>query len=89
MSTRLTKDEVMAFLLQRLEQVLQRAPGTIDVASPLVRYGLDSAQAVELVEELSQKLGVELDAGLMWDHPELRGFVDALFEELERPARAS
>ncbi len=55
-----------------LEWLLERtgAPrGAVDRARPFAEYGLDSLAAVELSQELEQRLGVPLSSVVAWKYP--------------------
>lgn len=53
----------------------------VDLDMPLVGYGLDSAQAVELASELGAQVGQELDPSLTFDYPTIREISAALAAE--------
>src|ERR671923_1072546 len=42
---------------------------TLDIYQPLVRYGLDSIVALELVADLEDWIGCSLPLTLAWDYP--------------------
>jgi acyl carrier protein len=48
---------------------------------PLVRYGLDSPDAIELALTIEQALGVDLPATLFWDYPTLGLVAEYLWRE--------
>jgi len=50
----------------------------VDLEMPLVGYGLDSAQAVELASELGAQVGQELDPALTFDYPTIAEISAAL-----------
>jgi acyl-CoA synthetase (AMP-forming)/AMP-acid ligase II/acetyltransferase-like isoleucine patch superfamily enzyme/acyl carrier protein len=52
--------------------------GDVDPDMPLVGYGLDSSQAVELASELGARVGQELDPALTFDYPTIREISGAL-----------
>lgn len=55
---------------------------TIDIDRPLVRYGLDSIAALELVAALEDWLGQPLPLTLMWDHPTMGAIARHIANEL-------
>ena len=70
-----TRDEIEEWLKKQLGELLEVEGGELDLDLPLVRYGLDSSAALALTEELSNWLGVELDATLLYDHPSISAVV--------------
>lgn len=57
--------EIQAWLTARLATLLQMRPQQIQVSMPLDRCGIDSAIAAELVLDLEDWLGRELDPTLL------------------------
>ena len=48
---------------------------------PLVRYGLDSPNAISLALTFEEALGVELPATLFWDYPTLGALAEYIWRE--------
>ncbi|MFN2136956.1 MAG: amino acid adenylation domain-containing protein [Candidatus Promineifilaceae bacterium] len=61
--------EIAAWLTAHLAAMLDLPARAIDSAQPLVDFGLDSVQAVELVAALETWLDRPLSATLVWDYP--------------------
>jgi acyl carrier protein len=59
-------------------QRLRRAPDQIGEHAPLVRLGVDSLMAVELVRALSDRIGVKLHATLLFEATTISQVVDRL-----------
>ncbi len=57
------------WLTIHLADTLSLAPENIEITVPLTRYGLDSIDAVTMVGDLEEILGVELPSTLFWDYP--------------------
>jgi acyl-CoA synthetase (AMP-forming)/AMP-acid ligase II/acyl carrier protein len=62
---------VRDWLVARMAARLQVPAAQIDPREPVAHYGLDSALAVSLVDELGKKLGQELEPLLFWEHPSI------------------
>ncbi|WP_455823160.1 acyl-CoA dehydrogenase family protein [Pseudomonas graminis] len=58
------------------------APQQIEGAEPFTSFGLDSTDAVEIVHDLEQFLGLELDATLLWNYPSIDELAAYLVSEL-------
>lgn len=64
-----TSDEIEAWLLNYLSQILSISPSEIALDLPLQSYGLDSAVAIALLAELSEYIGYDLDPELLFEYP--------------------
>jgi acyl carrier protein len=65
----MTKDEICAFCVDQLAEILHVPKDSIDTRANFARLGLDSAMSVYLVIELEEKLKIELDTDALADHP--------------------
>lgn len=74
----MTKDEISAFCVDKLAEILRIPKDTIDTSAKFSRLGLDSAMTVYLLMELEDKLEQELAPDVFYDHPT----VDALSDYL-------
>ena len=66
------RDALERWLAALVASAVDLDPGTIDVEARLDRYGIDSAAAIGLTDELEQRLGVPLDPTLLYDYPTIR-----------------
>ncbi|MBL4849692.1 MAG: AMP-binding protein [Planctomycetes bacterium] len=81
-ATRLRRaHEIAAWLQAWIATTTGYDPEDVDLDMPLVGYGLDSAQAVELASELGDQVGQELDPALTFDYPTIREISGALAAE--------
>jgi acyl carrier protein len=53
----------------------------IDTNVPLMSAGLDSIAATEFTSMLSERLGIEVEATALFDHPTLQSLADFLSSE--------
>ena len=67
-----SRDALERWLAELVASAVDLEPGTIDVEAPFDRYGIDSAAAIGLTEELEQRLGVPLEPTVLFDHPTIR-----------------
>ena len=65
----MTKDEIAAFCVDQLVDILRVPKENVDVNIKFTRLGLDSAMTIYLVMELEDKLKLELDHKMLADYP--------------------
>lgn len=65
----MTKEQISAFCIDRLADILRIPKDTIDASAKFSRLGLDSAMTVYLQMDLEEKLDRELTLDLFYDHP--------------------
>ena len=68
------------WLVSRLAERLGLPATALDIHQPLVRYGLDSIVAIELVADLEDWLGCTLPLTLVWDCPTIAAVVQRVAE---------
>jgi acyl carrier protein len=66
------RDALERWLAALVASAVDLQPDAIDVEARFDRYGIDSAAAIGLTEELEQRLGVPLDPTLLYDYPTIR-----------------
>lgn len=76
-----TVAEVQRRITALVSGLTRRPEREIDPDEPFTVYGLDSVQAVKLAGDLSEWLGREVPATLVWDHPSVRSAARALVAE--------
>lgn len=64
-----TEEALREWLTEHLAKALKTPPGRLDADAPFARYGLNSLDAVTLVMDLEEQLGIELPPTLLWDYP--------------------
>lgn len=65
----------------QLVQSVGISAGDVKADQPLVRYGLDSPDALSLALTFEQALGVSLPATLFWDYPTLGALAEYVWRE--------
>jgi len=73
-----SREEILAWIVTELARELRVPPGSLDTAAPLFSLGASSLNAITITGALSEWLGRELDATLMWDHPTIDAIADSL-----------
>ncbi|MFH8291786.1 acyl carrier protein [Streptomyces sp. NPDC018059] len=67
-------DELSDWLAGEVAALLGDPTGTVDRAASMNEYGLDSIAGLTLAAAIEDRLGIEVDPAIVWDHPS----VDAL-----------
>jgi acyl carrier protein len=66
------RDALERWLVELVASAVELEPRTIDLEVRLQSYGVDSAAAIVLADELEQRLGVPLEPTLFYDYPTIR-----------------
>lgn len=83
MSSR-SREEIEQWIVDRLATALACEPTQIETTVPMIRYGVDSAQVVEIAAFLSDQLDYDVEPGLFWDFEDIRSLSHFLAEEIQR-----
>lgn len=75
-----TKKQISNWLISYTSQLVEMNSEDIDPSLPFESYGIDSTGAVGLSGDLSNWLGLPLDANLIYDHPTIDALSLHLFE---------
>jgi acyl carrier protein len=78
----MTKNEISAFCVDQLADILHVPRDSIDTRANFARLGLDSAMSVYLVIELEEKFKLELDADALVDYPTIEALAAHLADKL-------
>ncbi|PSJ25864.1 fatty acyl-AMP ligase [Streptosporangium nondiastaticum] len=82
--------DIEAWLAARIAERLGLPASAVDRDLPFASLGLDSRQAVAVATELGDRLGRELPAGLVFEHPSVRTVAARLGAKAQpRPAASS
>ena len=69
------------WMAQQLAQVANISPNAVQPNQPIVRYGLDSPDAIELALTFEQQLGIPLPPTLFWDYQSLGALAEYVWRE--------
>jgi acyl carrier protein len=72
------RDALETWLAELVASVVDLEPSKIDREARFDRYGIDSAAAIGLTEELEHRLGVPVEPTLLYDYPTIRSLSAAL-----------
>ena len=78
----MTKDQISAFCVDRLAEILRIPRETIRTEAKFNRLGLDSAMIVYLQMDLEDALDLELNQDLFYDYPTVEALSGRLAETL-------
>lgn len=76
-----TAEEIQAWMVSHLANILKIQPDEIDVQASLDNYGLDSTQAMLLVTQAQKRFGFEVSPMLLWHYPNIEALSQRLAEE--------
>ncbi len=76
-----TAEDIQAWLVSRLSELLKIEPEEVDVREPFDSYGLDSNQIMVLASQAEKLLGFKLSPILLWHYPTIESLADRLAEE--------
>ena len=68
-----TSEEIRTWLLSRIAERSSFSPEAVDIHQPFSEFGLDSLETLNLMMELEEWLGRELEATIAWDYPTVEG----------------
>lgn len=79
-----SSEEIEQWIVERIATALACEPTQIETTVPMIRYGVDSAQVVEIAAFLSDQLDYDVEPGLFWDFEDIRSLSHFLAQELQR-----
>lgn len=77
----LTAKAIRTWLVTQVSQELGVNADEIDIQAPLDSYGLNSAQALGLLNKTEQMLGFQVSPVLLWHYPTIETLSERLAEE--------
>jgi acyl carrier protein len=77
-----TVDSWTVWLMDWVARVFAVESSCIDTAQSFLNYGLDSVQAMTMVGDIEEMLGLELPPTLVWDYPNIDSLSAYLAERL-------
>jgi thioester reductase-like protein len=84
-----TAEDIQAFMVSNLAEVIGVTPEEIDVKENLENYGLDSAQAMIIISKLEQLLGFKPSPVLLWHYPTIAALSERLAEEVPKQSQVN
>jgi acyl carrier protein len=78
----MTKDEIAALCVDQVADILRVPKESVDKTAKFARLGLDSAMTVYLQMELEDKLDLEIEPDVFYDHPSIEALSAYLAEKV-------
>lgn len=76
---------IQDWLIEKIANMEQLDPASIDVQEPLANYGLSSMAALTLSGDIETWLNCELEPTLVWDYPSVEQLSHYLAQEVIGP----
>ena len=65
-------EQLEDWLINRVATIQQQSPDDVDPDMPFSSLGLDSVDVMDLIVELDELLGIEIESTIIWDYPTIR-----------------
>lgn len=70
----LTEEELISFCREELSQMMGVRPESIDVNTNFEELRLNSIHAMQMLDELEDRLGISISPIVFWENPTLASF---------------
>jgi acyl carrier protein len=74
----LTEEELISFCREELSQMMGVTPESIDVNANFEDLRLNSIHAMQMLDELEDRLGITISPLLFWENPTLTDFCKSI-----------
>ncbi|MFJ6510701.1 acyl carrier protein [Streptomyces sp. NPDC091406] len=81
--------ELEGWLVECVGEYVPDLDAPVDRAQDLGEYGLDSIAVVAFTADVEDRLGIQLDPTVVWDHPTVAQLAEHLLAEGERQRTAT
>jgi acyl carrier protein len=78
--------ELQEWLCAYLAEELRLPAGSIDPATPMSAYGLDSIKAVGMLVDVEDRVGFDIDPNALWEYPTVAAFTELLVGQMASSA---
>ncbi|WP_330276271.1 SDR family NAD(P)-dependent oxidoreductase [Lentzea sp. NBC_00516] len=82
------RDRLTAQVRETVAQLLKTDPADIDLDTHFPAFGFESISLASLAQELGGRLGIDLSPAVFFQHPNIRGLVGRLAQEIGTSAPA-
>lgn len=65
-------EQLEDWLIERVANIQELPPDDVDPDMPFSSLGLDSVDVMDLIVELDELLGIEIESTIIWDYPTIR-----------------
>jgi acyl carrier protein len=78
----LSQNELIVFLQEQVAEFIKADPSEIDPDSEFINFGIDSMNAIYMIEVLEKKLKTEINPLHFWEYPTIRMFAEKIISEI-------
>ena len=82
------KTYIQESIAENLVIALDISPEEINIKKPLSEYGVDSITGVDLINRINKTLKLQLRTTVLFDHANIEGFANAIFDEYSEQIQA-
>ena len=79
----LTEEELISFCREELSQMMGVTPESIDINANFEDLRLNSIHAMQMLDELEDRLGIAISPIVFWENPTLSSFCKNIFSQLK------
>jgi acyl carrier protein len=79
----LTEAELISFCREELSQMMGVTPEAIDIHANFEDLRLNSIHAMQMLDELEDRLGITISPIVFWENPTLSSFCKNIFSQLK------
>lgn len=80
MAEKFTEEQLINFCREELGMMMGVAPESISIDANFEDLRLNSIHAMQLLDELEDRLGISISPILFWENPTLRAFCKSILE---------
>lgn len=80
-TTPLSEEAIQQWLVSQVSQQTGLSPNAVDIQARLDSFGMDSAQAMGLMNQAENLVGFEVSPALLWHYPTIRLLSERLAED--------
>jgi len=83
----LTEEELISFCREELSQMMGVTPESIDVHANFEDLRLNSIHAMQMLDELEDRLGISISPIIFWENPTLSDFCKHIASQLNHNSK--
>lgn len=83
MQTKLTEEELISFCREELSQMMGVKPESIDANTNFEELRLNSIHAMQMLDELEDRLNISISPIVFWENPTLSSFCKTIANQIK------
>ena len=83
MQKKLSEEELIAFCREELSQMTGVSPESINIHATFDSLRLNSIHAMQMLDELEDRLGISISPIIFWENPTLSSFCKHIVSQLK------